>query len=99
MIAPRQDVDPSIASHLAGGLYTSIPIFLGGVINSIAVASVAALRHPAELFILWAAVEVVLGIGRDHRCRSELPWPRSAHFLARFSPKWTIPPFRRLIES
>ena len=64
LIAPGRDVDPVLAAQLASGLYTSIPIFLGGVINSIVVAAIGAARHPDRLFLLWLATEVVLGLTR-----------------------------------
>ena len=51
LIAPGRDVDPVLAAQLASGLYTSIPIFLGGVINSIVVAAIGAARHPEPLFL------------------------------------------------
>lgn len=64
LIAPGRDVDPVIAAHLSSGLYTSIPIFLGGVINSIVIAAIAAARHPTELFTIWLVTELVLGAVR-----------------------------------
>ena len=64
LTAPGRTVDPAIARHLTSGLYTSIPIFLGGVINSIVVAAIAASRHPTGPFLLWLAIEVVLGVVR-----------------------------------
>ena len=64
IIAPRSDVSPAIADHLSSGLYYSIPIFLGGVINSIVVAAIAAVRHPDLLFATWLGIEVALGIAR-----------------------------------
>jgi diguanylate cyclase (GGDEF)-like protein/PAS domain S-box-containing protein len=59
-----RDLDPAIARHLTSGLHTSVPIFVGGVLNSIVVAAIAAVRHPAMPFTGWLAVEVVLGICR-----------------------------------
>jgi diguanylate cyclase (GGDEF)-like protein/PAS domain S-box-containing protein len=64
LIAPGRDVDPVLAAQLASGLYTSIPIFLGGVINSIVVAAIGAARHPEPLFLLWLVTEVLLGLVR-----------------------------------
>ena len=61
LLAPRADVAPAIASQLTSGLYTSLPIFIGGVINSIVVASIAAVRHPTTAFILWLGAEIALG--------------------------------------
>lgn len=64
LIARRPGISPAIADELTGGLFTSIPIFLGGVLNSIAVAAVATVRHPTALFFLWLSIELVLGIAR-----------------------------------
>lgn len=64
LIAPGRSVDPVISAHLVSGLYTSIPIFIGGVLNSIVVAAVAVARHPTELFFLWLATEIMLGVVR-----------------------------------
>ncbi|WP_380880105.1 putative bifunctional diguanylate cyclase/phosphodiesterase [Sphingomonas sp. DBB INV C78] len=46
------------------GLFTSVPIFLGGILNTAAVASVAVWRHPTAPFIGWLLFEVVLGVIR-----------------------------------
>jgi len=62
--APGADVSPEIAAHLTSGLYTSVPIFLGGVINSIVIAVVALARHPTAIFHAWLTAEVVLGVIR-----------------------------------
>jgi diguanylate cyclase (GGDEF)-like protein/PAS domain S-box-containing protein len=62
--APGADVSPEIAAHLTSGLYTSVPIFLGGVINSIVIAAVALARHPGTIFSVWLAAEIVLGAVR-----------------------------------
>jgi diguanylate cyclase (GGDEF)-like protein/PAS domain S-box-containing protein len=64
IIAPPSDVNRETATLLTSGLYASIPIFLGGIINSIAVAAVAVSRHPIGLFRFWFAAEVILGLSR-----------------------------------
>jgi diguanylate cyclase (GGDEF)-like protein len=64
IIAPGSDVSPAIAGHLTSGLYSSIPIFLGGVINSIVVAAIGVVRHPEPLFIAWLVTEILLGVSR-----------------------------------
>jgi diguanylate cyclase (GGDEF)-like protein/PAS domain S-box-containing protein len=64
LIAPRDDLSPAITSELTAGLFTSIPIFLGGVLNSIAVAALAATRHPTAPFFLWLFIEIVFGVVR-----------------------------------
>jgi diguanylate cyclase (GGDEF)-like protein len=64
IVGPRSDVSPAIAAHLTSGLFSSIPIFLGGVINSIVVAAIAVGRHPTPLFYLWLGSEILLGVMR-----------------------------------
>ena len=60
LLGSGKEVPPAIAAQLIRGLYTSMPIFLGGVFNSVAVAFAAAWRHPSGLFMLWLALEVAL---------------------------------------
>lgn len=64
LIAPGRKIDGAIANKLTSGLFTSIPIFLGGVINSIVVAAIATSRHPSAPFITWLATELMLGVIR-----------------------------------
>lgn len=56
---------PAALRHqLEGGLYTSLPIFFGGVFNSIAIAAIAAWRHPTYLFLTWLGLEVAIALLR-----------------------------------
>ncbi|MBV9526744.1 GGDEF and EAL domain-containing protein [Sphingomonas sp.] len=64
IVAHRSDVSPAIAAHLTSGLYASVPIFLGGVINSVIIAAIGVARHPSLIFFLWLGAEIVLGISR-----------------------------------
>ena len=64
LIAPAAAVGPAIARQLVIGLYASWPIFLGGVINSVAVAVLAASRHPTRPFLLWAGIELAIALCR-----------------------------------
>ena len=81
ILAGRSDVPPAISATLTSGLYSSIPIFLGGVLNSTVVAAIAVSRHPTASFILWLAIELALGFGRlpvviagaRARARGEIP--------------------------
>ncbi|MDT9600305.1 GGDEF domain-containing protein [Sphingosinicella rhizophila] len=45
---------------LVAGLYGTLPIFIGGVLNTVAVSSLIAMRIPTTPFILWAAFEIAL---------------------------------------
>ncbi len=53
-------VPPEIRPSLVQGLYGSLPIFLGGVFNTILVSSIVAMRIPTPAFLLWAALEIGL---------------------------------------
>ncbi|MBO9517265.1 MAG: GGDEF domain-containing protein [Porphyrobacter sp.] len=57
-------VSPTIRLQLEAGLFGSVPIFLGGIFNSIAVAAIAVWRQPTTPFFVWLAVEIALGIVR-----------------------------------
>ncbi len=64
LLATRAGAPAAIRPQLLAGLYGSLPIFLGGVLNSIAIAAVAAWRHPAPPFVGWLMLEVALGLLR-----------------------------------
>ena len=49
---------------LRRGLFSAVPIFLGGVFNTIAVAGIGTWRHPASLFFGWLMFEIVVGVAR-----------------------------------
>lgn len=53
-------VPAEIRPSLAQGLYGSLPIFLGGVFNTILVSSIVAVRIPTPPFLIWAALEIGL---------------------------------------
>ncbi len=55
---------PSIRAELQGGLFASLPIFLGGIVNTIAIAGVAAWRHPVAPFTTWLLIEVAIAVLR-----------------------------------
>lgn len=58
------DVPVDIRKALIGTLYGTLPIFAGGVINTIAVSFLIAARIPTLPFILWCAFEVVCCLAR-----------------------------------
>jgi diguanylate cyclase (GGDEF)-like protein len=64
LVDPGGDLPPDIRLALINGLYGSIPIFVSGVINTIAVSAVIAARLPSALFLLWTATEILLGAVR-----------------------------------
>jgi diguanylate cyclase (GGDEF)-like protein len=53
-------VPAEIRPSLVQGLYGSLPIFLGGVFNTILVSSIVAVRIPTPPFLIWAALEIGL---------------------------------------
>lgn len=57
-------VPPVKADQLKNGLFSSLPIFMGGVLNATAVAMIAAWRHPVAAFIGWLLFEIGLGLVR-----------------------------------
>ena len=64
LVDPGRALPASIRAQLFNSLYGSLPIFLGGVLNTLAVSTVIALRHPEPLFIFWAALELLLACVR-----------------------------------
>jgi diguanylate cyclase (GGDEF)-like protein len=54
------DVPDDIRIALIGSLFGTLPIFAGGVLNTIAVSVVIALREPRPAFLAWVAIEVLL---------------------------------------
>jgi diguanylate cyclase (GGDEF)-like protein len=57
-------VPDDIRVALIGNLFGSLPIFAGGVINTVAVALVIALRKPTAPFIAWLVLEVAVCVAR-----------------------------------
>jgi len=65
LLGSRVQARDAIAEQLMNGLFASVPIFLGGVINTIAVAALCAWLYPANpLFASWLIFELVLGFTR-----------------------------------
>jgi len=54
------DVPDDIRSALVASLFGTLPIFAGGVVNTIAVSLVIALRRPTAPFVTWFVIEVIL---------------------------------------
>jgi diguanylate cyclase (GGDEF)-like protein len=60
LAAPGQETPQDIRVALVGTLFGTLPIFFGGVSNTIAVAWVLAYRHPTLLFRLWLGAEILV---------------------------------------
>ncbi|MGO4672275.1 diguanylate cyclase [Bosea sp. 2YAB26] len=58
------DVPADIRVALIGSLYGTLPIFAGGVINTIAVSFLIAMRIPTLPFVLWCAFEILCCVTR-----------------------------------
>lgn len=61
---PVEDVPAEIRQALISNLFGTLPIFIGGVANTILVAAVIAVRQPEPLFLAWLGLEIVLGLTR-----------------------------------
>jgi diguanylate cyclase (GGDEF)-like protein len=59
-----RDVPEDIRAALIGSLFGTLPIFAGGVLNTIAVSLALALRDPTPAFIVWVVIEVALCVAR-----------------------------------
>ncbi|WP_054529479.1 EAL domain-containing protein [Erythrobacter sp. SG61-1L] len=64
LLGARTPVSAPIHAELTRGLFGSLPIFLGGVLNTALVAGLAAWRLPFAVFISWFLFEVALGAVR-----------------------------------
>jgi len=53
-------VPDDIRVELIGNLFGNLPVFFGGVINTVAVAAVIAVSQPTPLFVAWLAFEVAV---------------------------------------
>jgi diguanylate cyclase (GGDEF)-like protein len=58
------EATPDIRAALIGSLYGTLPIFAGGVVNTIAVSLLITLRNPSWPFILWFGFELVCCLAR-----------------------------------
>jgi hypothetical protein len=76
------DVPSEIRAALVGSLYGTLPIFAGGVANTIAVATLCALRVQQPLFTLWVVFECAICSAR----LAVLLWARRAALAGRPTP-------------
>lgn len=59
-----EDAPLDVRGRLLGGLFGTIPIFLGGVVNTILVAAFIAIRIDAPRFYVWVGLEIVICLAR-----------------------------------
>lgn len=57
-------VPDDIRQALVGQLYGTLPVFAGGVANTIVVSAAIAVRQPSWPFIAWATVEIAICLSR-----------------------------------
>lgn len=58
------DVPEDIRIALIGNLFGSLPVFIGGILNTLAVAAVIALHSPTTPFLAWLAIEIAICAAR-----------------------------------
>ncbi|MXQ12474.1 GGDEF domain-containing protein [Microvirga makkahensis] len=61
---PNQDAPFEIRAALISSLYGTLPIFIGGVANTVLVSAVIAARRPEPAFLAWFVFEVLLCLAR-----------------------------------
>ncbi|MDG2571118.1 diguanylate cyclase, partial [Vibrio parahaemolyticus] len=63
---PIQEVPYEIRLALISSLYGTLPIFIGGVVNTVLVSALIALRQPQAPFVAWFAFEAILCVARTY---------------------------------
>lgn len=66
------DTPADIRAALIASLFGTLPIFAGGVINTLMISGVVAWRRPEPLYISWLALEIVLALIRVTLLRAAL---------------------------
>lgn len=64
LVNPGHGATRDIQVALIGGLFGTLPVFFGGVINTIVVSGAIAAREQTLPFIAWFVFEIVLGAVR-----------------------------------
>ncbi len=64
------DTPADIRAALIASLFGTLPIFAGGVINTLMISGVVAWRRPEPLYLSWLAMEVILAAVRVTILRS-----------------------------
>ncbi|RKP46193.1 GGDEF domain-containing protein [Pararobbsia silviterrae] len=90
---PGRDTPHEIRVSLVGTLFGTLPIFFGGVFNTVAVAWVLALRHPTFLFRLWLVAEIAIcairfGVLVVSRRRAAIGKPTPTDLYLLLAPLW-----------
>lgn len=61
---PGGNLPEEVRLALIHSLYGSLAIFIGVIVNTMAVSAVVAIRIPTTAFLVWAGLEIVLGVLR-----------------------------------
>lgn len=64
LLGTRNPVSEKLSVQLRNGLFTSVPIFMGGIFNTITVAAISVWFYPVASFIGWLIFEIVIGVLR-----------------------------------
>jgi diguanylate cyclase len=93
LVYPGRDTPLAIRTALVSTLFGTLPIFLGGVFNTIAVAAALAYRHPSPLFLIWLFSEAAVCLARlvvlvisHRRAQQGKPTPTDLYIL--LAPLW-----------
>jgi len=63
---PGQDIPLDLRQALIASLFGTLPIFIGGVVNTVLVAGLVAIQQPHMVFVSWFAFEVLLCVLRTY---------------------------------
>jgi diguanylate cyclase (GGDEF)-like protein len=81
-------VPDDIRVALVGSLFGTLPVFAGGVINTVAVSAAIAIRQPTALFIAWLILEIAICLARlivlvaaRRAARAHCPTPTDIYLL------------------
>ena len=61
---PGPEVPENIRGALVGYLFASLPVFAGGVFNTLLVSAVVAFRKPSAPFLIWLGLEITICVAR-----------------------------------
>lgn len=64
LVEPGEDIPDSMRRTLMESLYSALPIFAGGVLNTIAVSALIALRMQSPAAYVWVGLELLLAAMR-----------------------------------
>lgn len=65
LLGAKVPTSATIRAQLEAGLFTSLPVFMGGALNTIAVAAIGASRQPTAPFQAWLIFEIALAAVRS----------------------------------